>query len=145
MFIFAGKIFVYMIREKIFQQMMKRGVNQTTVCNDLCLQMSNFNAFLRGKRAMPFKDLVAVMKYLRVSVAPRGTESTATPPENMNEICSNRIKQGGLKLVEVEAASGINRTSISSFLTGKQVMSSKNLARLLQALGLDIVPFKKGE
>lgn len=145
MFIFAGKIFVYMIREKIFQQMMKRGVNQTTVCNDLCLQMSNFNAFLRGKRAMPFKDLVAVMKYLRVSVAPRGTESTATPPESMNEICSNRIKQGGLKLVEVEAASGINRTSISSFLTGKQVMSSKNLARLLQALGLDIVPFKKGE
>ena len=145
MFIFAGLIFVYMIRERIFQQMMKRGVNQTTLCRDLCLQMSNFNAFIRGKRAMPFKDLVAVMKYLRLSVAPNGMESTSIPPENMNEIVRNRIKQGGLKLVEVEAASGINRTSISSFITGKQVTSSNNLGKLMMALGLDVVPYKKAE
>lgn len=131
-----------MIREKIYQQMLKRGVTQTELCNDLCLQVSNFNAFIRGKRAMPFKDLVATMKYLKLSVAPQGTESTSTPPENMNEIFRKRIKQNNLKLVEVEAASGICRTSISSIITGKHVTSSKNLGRLMTALGLDVVPFK---
>lgn len=142
MIIFAKQIFGTMIRERIYQQMLKRGVNQTTLCNDLCLQVSNFNAFIRGKRAMPFKDLVSVMKYLRLSVAPKGTEFTSTPPENINEIFRNRIKQGGLKLVEVEAASGINRTSISSIITGKHVTSSRNLGKLMQALGLDVVSFK---
>ena len=125
--------------------MMKRGVNQTTLCNDLCLQVSNFNAFIRGNRGMPFKDLIQVMKYLRLSVGPTGTEYSTVPPENMSEIIRNRIKQGGLKLLEVEAASGINRTSISSFITGKHVTSSKNLGKMMTALGLDVIPFKRAE
>ena len=142
MIIFAVQYLGTMIRERIYQQMLKRGVTQTILCNDLCLQTSNFNAFIRGNRTMPYKDLVTVMRYLRLSVAPKGTEFTTTPPENMNEIFSNRIKQGGLKLVEVEAASGINRSSISSILTGKHVSSSRNIGKLMQALGLDIVAYK---
>jgi len=122
--------------------MLNRGVNQTTLCADLCLQGTNFNAFIRGKRSIPYKDLVSVLKYLRLSVAPIGTEVTNNPPESINEIFRNRIKNGGLKLIEVEAASGICRTSISSIITGKHTTSSKNLEKLMTALGLDIVSYK---
>lgn len=132
-----------MIRERIYQQMMKRGVNQAMLCNDLCLTLPNFNAFIRGKRTMPYKDFVAVMKYLRLSVAPQGTETTSVPVENMNEIFRERIKQGKLKLVEVEAAAGINRSTISSIITGRSVTSTRNLGKLMSALGLDIVAYKK--
>lgn len=132
-----------MIRERIYQQMLKRGVNQATLCNDLCLTMSNFNAFIRGKRPMPYKDLVAVMKYLRLTVAPQGTEVTSVPVENMSEVFRERIKQGKLKLVEVEAAAGVNRSTISSIITGKSVTSTRNLGKLMSALGLDIVAYKK--
>ena len=143
MIIFAATKLVEMIRERIYQQMLKRGVNQVMLCNDLSLTLPNFNAFIRGKRTMPYKDLVAVMKYLRLSVAPQGMESTSSPVESMSEIFRERVKQGGLKLVEVEAAAGVNRSTISSFITGRSVTSSKNLGKMMQALGLDIVPFKK--
>lgn len=143
MIIFAAIKLVEMIRERIYQQMLKRGVNQVTLCNDLCLTLPNFNAFIRGKRTMPYKDLVSVMKYLRLSVAPQGTESTSTQVENMSEVFRERVKQGGFKLVEVEAAAGINRSTISSIITGRSVTSTKNLGKLMQALGLDIVPYKK--
>lgn len=143
MIIFAAIKLVEMIRERIYQQMLKRGVNQVTLCNDLCLTLPNFNAFIRGKRTMPYKDLVTVMKYLRLSVAPQGTESTSVQVENMSEVFRERVKQGGLKLVEVEAAAGINRSTISSIITGKSVTSTKNLGKLMEALGLDIVPYKK--
>lgn len=132
-----------MIRERIYQQMMKRGVNQAMLCNDLCLTLSNFNAFIRGKRTLPYKDLVAVMKYLRLSVAPQGVETTNVPAENMSEIFRERIKQGKLKLVEVETAAGINRSTISCIINGRSVTSSRNLGKLMSALGLDIVAYKK--
>lgn len=92
---------------------------------------------------MPYKDLVAVMKYLRLSVAPQGTEVTSVPVESMSEIFRERIKQGKLKLVDVEAAAGVNRSTISSIITGRSVTSTRNLGKLMSALGLDIVAYKK--
>lgn len=132
-----------MIRERIYQQMLRRGVNQGTLCNDLCLTISNFNAFIRGKRSIPYKDLIVVMKYLRLSVAPNGSENTNRPAELMNEIVRERIKEGCFTIQKVGEASGVHYSNITSFITGKRTMSSKPLGKLLHTLGLDIVPYKK--
>lgn len=142
MFIFAGLKFVYMISERINEQMNSRGVSQTQLCKELSLTISNFNAFINGKRPLPYRNLVAVMKYLRLSVGPAGTEYSSVEPENMKAVFRDRIKQGGFKISEVEAVSGINRSTITSIITGKRVTSTRNVGRLMDALGLDIVKFR---
>lgn len=131
------------IRERIYQYMLHRGVTQATICNDLCLQISNFNAFIRGNRTISFKNLVSVLKYLHLSVAPIGSECTTIPPERMNEVFRNRIKSGGKKKAEIALASGICSSCISSIITGKRTASSRNLGKLMAALGLDIVPYRR--
>lgn len=131
------------IRERIYQQMLLRGVTQAMICNDLGLQVSNFNAYIRGNRTISFRDLVSVMTYLHISVAPIGTEFTNIPPDKMNEVFRERIKRSGLKMSEISAASGICSSSISSIITGKRTASSRNLGKLMTALGLDIVPYKR--
>ena len=142
MIIFAGLKVVYMISERINEQMANRGVNQTQLCNELSLTISNFNAFIKGKRPMPFRDLVAVMKFLRLSVGPVGAEYSSVEPENIKEAFRARIKQGGFKMAEVEAASGINRSTITSIVNGKRVTSTRNIGRLMDALGLDVVRYR---
>ena len=131
------------IRERIDQHMLHRGVTQAMICNDLGLQISNYNAFIRGNRTISFKDLVSVMKYLHLSVAPAGTEFAVIPPERMNEVFRNRIKCSGKKIVEIASASGICSSCISSIVTGKRTASSRNLGKLIAVLGLDIVPYRK--
>lgn len=142
MIIFALYKFVIMISNCIQMLMADRGVNQTTLCNDLSLTVSNFNAFLHGKRSMPFKDLIAVMKYLRLSVAPNGSEYGSIEPENMTVLFRDRVKQGGFKMTELAAASGINASTITSVINGYRMPSSNNLGKLMQVLGVDIVKFK---
>ena len=131
------------IRERIYQHMLHRGVTQATICNDLGLQISNFNAFIRGNRTISFKDLVSVLKYLHLSVAPIGSECATIPPERMNEVFRNRIKNGGKKIAEIASASGICSSCISSIITGKRTASSRNLGKLMAALGLGIVPYRR--
>ena len=142
MIIFAGLKLVDMISERINEQMNDRGVSQTMLCKELNLTVSNFNAFIKGRRSMPYRDLVAVMKYLRLSVGPVGTEYSSVEPENMKQVFRDRIRQGGFKTVELEAASGINRSTITSIVTGKRVTSTRNVGRLMDALGLDLVRYR---
>lgn len=122
--------------------MLNRGVNQTTLCRELSLTVSNFNAFIKGKRPMPYRDLIEVLKFLRLSIGPSGAEYSSVEPSCMNTVFRERIKQGGFKMAEVEAVSGINGSTITSFITGKRQTSSRNIGKLMDALGLDVVRFK---
>lgn len=131
------------IRERIYQHMLYRGITQTVICTDLGMQMPNFNAFIRGKRTISFKDLVNILNYLHLTVAPVGAEFAVVPPESMNETFRKSIKCSGMKISEIESASGICSSSIYRIIKGKLKPSSRNLGKLMAVLGLDIVPYKK--
>ncbi len=131
-----------LIRERVYQQMLHQGITQTELCNDLCLQKSNFNAFLRGERSISFFNLIGLMRRLRLSVAPIGKEYTNLQVEYIREYCLSRIKDGGKKLSEVANALGMDAGSLSGIVTGKRACSSKVMERILNVLGLDIVKYK---
>lgn len=132
-----------MIRERIYQQMLKRGVNQATLCNDLGFHQSNFNAFLRGNRTLTYSNLVSILKYLKLSIGIKSVGIATIPPEDMSVVFRNRIACGEVKLAAIEASTGICQSSLSSIVTGKRTASTKNLEKLLAALGLDVLPYKK--
>jgi len=52
------------IREKIILRMKELGVRSRAVCNDLGIAESNFSAYLKGKRTIPFEDLEKLCMYL---------------------------------------------------------------------------------
>lgn len=132
-----------MIRERIYQYMLKKSISHTTLCNDLGLQISNFNAFIRGKRTLPYKNFVSVLRYLSLSIGAPSSGFTVNPPEIMSVVFRNTIICRGIKLSEVESITGICQSSLSSIITGNRTTSTKNLDKIISALGLDIVPYKK--
>lgn len=131
-----------MIREQIQEKMNVRGVNQATLCKDLGLTISNFNAFLHGNRTLPYRVFIAVLQYLRLSVAPTGMTLTEVSPDQLPDILRFRIKQQGLRIADVEKMSGVNKCTVASFVTGKRVASTRILDRLMQALSLEIVNYR---
>lgn len=132
-----------MIREQIQEKMNVRGVNQAMLCRDLGLTVSNFNAFLHGKRTMPYKTFISILLYLRLSVAPKGMTLTEVSADQLPDILRFRIKQLRYRMADVEKASGVNKTSIASIITGNRKPSTGNLDRIMQALSLEIVNYRK--
>jgi len=132
-----------MIREQIQEKMNVRGVNQSMLCKDLGLTISNFNAFLHGKRTMPYKMFIDVLQYLRLSVAPEGMTLTEVSADQLPDILRFRVKQLHYRIADVEKMSGINKCSVASIITGKRMPSTRNLDRIMQALSLEIVNYRK--
>ena len=53
------------------------------------------------------------------------------------------MNEQGVTIKNLAARTGINQSSITSFLTGSRAISNANLDLILNALGLTLVP-KKG-
>lgn len=53
------------------------------------------------------------------------------------------MNEQGISIKSLAAKTGINHSSITSFLTGSRAISNANLDLMLDALGLTLVP-KKG-
>lgn len=130
-----------MLSERILKQMQHRGVNQKTLCVILGLQPSNFSAFLSGRRAIPYKDAVRVLSYLRMTVGKDGTSSVAA--ENMHVIICNEISKQGKKIAEVSRGTGINRCMLSSYFNGYRTIPVRQLDKLVDYLNLDYVRMTK--
>lgn len=56
------------ISEKILLQMKRHNVRSRLVCQNLGLTESNFSAYLKGKRPLPYEDLERVCVYLGLTL-----------------------------------------------------------------------------
>lgn len=57
-----------MIREAILKGIEKKGISQRKCAIDNLLIPQSFNAFLKGKRTLPFDDVEKVLTYLDLKV-----------------------------------------------------------------------------
>ena len=138
MIIFAGKKVVEMIREKIEEHMHERGVNQTMLCTLLGLTVQNLNAFLHGRRSMPYKHLMKIMAYLKMTAAPKG-EDGILPANMIYLLMRDNISRQNKKILDLSAETGINRSVLSSYFNGRRGITVKQLETLMAFFGMEIV------
>ena len=132
-----------MIRESITQTIRERGVKQVDMCRDLKLEVANVNAFLHGKRTLPFQDLCLVMRYLGVSFGMRNRNETNWPPAAVHKLASAIISGRGIKTSDLAKMSGISASSVSSFITGERPLSLNNLETMCRFLNIGITKYTK--
>lgn len=144
MIIFAGKNIVEMIREKIEEHMHERGVNQTMLCTLLGLTVQNLNAFLHGKRSMPYKHLMKIMLYLKVTAAREG-EDGMVPADMIYLLMRDSVSKQNKKYLELSEETGINRSVLSSYFNGKRGITVNQLEVLLSYFGMDIVKLQNSQ
>lgn len=131
-----------MIREQIQHWMEVRGVSQTTICRDLGLPITNFNAFLHDRRIVNLNRLTAIMDYLRVTFAKDGNTYDYRP-KDMSMFFLSITKGGGMRILELAERAGINGGSLSSFINGSRNLSYQSLDKLCETLGVEMVTVRK--
>ncbi len=124
--------------------MHQRGVNQTMLCTLLGLTVQNLNAFLRGRRSMPYKHLMKIMAYLKVTAADEG-EDGMVPANMIHLLMRDRVSKQNKKIIERSAETGINRCVLSSYFNGKRGITVEQLETLLVFFGMDIVKFQNAK
>ncbi len=124
--------------------MHQRGVNQTMLCTLLGLTVQNLNAFLRGRRSMPYKHLMKIMAYLKVTAAYEG-EDGMVPANMIHLLMRDRVSKQNKKIIELSAETGINRCVLSSYFNGKRGITVEQLETLLVFFGMDIVKFQNAK
>lgn len=129
-----------MIREDIYQRMLKLGLTQKKICDDLGLCPQNFNGFIRGTRPIPYKDLVATLEYLRLGVGFAEFQYTSVAPHAIHLVVKERMNALNLKAKDLAALTGVNLSSISSFISGKRNISIKNLETIMSRIRLAVKP-----
>lgn len=130
-----------MIREAIAQQIRARNIKQVDLCQSLGLQVANLNAFLHGKRPMPFQDLCLVLRHLGLSFGMRDRNTTNFPPTAVHKLAASVICSRHIKSSDLASLSGISASSVSSFITGERPLSLKNLETLCRFLNIGITNF----
>lgn len=133
-----------MIREKIEEHMHERGVNQTMLCTLLGLTVQNLNAFLHGKRSIPYKHLMKIMMYLKVTAAREG-EDGSVPANMIHLLMRDSISKQNKKILDLSAETGINRSVLSSYFNGKRGITVKQLETLLTCFRMDIVKLQSAK
>ena len=128
-----------MVRESIRQAIEDKGMSQSRFARQLGMEASNFNAWLNGQRPLPYGTFIRTMNMLGLSVGPASVGFAYLPCEELPEIFLQQMRQTGIKVCNIVQATGIAQSVVSSFLTGARRMSTNNVEKTMEVLGLGIV------
>lgn len=132
-----------MIRESVIQQIRAKGIKQVDLCRTLGFQVANLNAFLHGKRGMPFKDLCLLMQHIGVSFGMRDRSETSFPPNAVHKLAASVVESKNIKTGDLARISKVSASSVSSFLTGERPLSINNLEIICRYLNIGITQYTK--
>lgn len=130
------------INKTIYDWMVFRGVNQTTLCRNTCINIKNFNSFLKGKRPIPVESLIKVMEYMSITFCEHGCSSGDVRAAEVREIIRSAAKNKGYSIYGLSKMSGVDGAVISRFLSRKCNCSSKTLERLMSSLNICIAEYE---
>lgn len=125
------------INEIIDERMKYRGVNQTELCKECGLTIQNFNAFIKGKRALPKESLVKVMELLTLYYKKEGENPIS--PTAIEEKLVSLAKGCGKKITEIAQGTNISASTLSCIINKKREMSAKVADALIDYFGFQVV------
>lgn len=128
-----------MVREKIKQAINDSGVSHSQFSRKLGMCPTNFNAWINGARTLPFPTFIKALNMLGLSVGPKAVGFSYIPADDLQEIFYMQMRQTGIKICDIARQTGIDPSVLSAFLTGARRMSTNNVEKAMEVLGLEIV------
>ena len=132
-------IYTNMVRVAIKEKMKVLGITNKELCAKLGMYMSNFSAFLSGKRGLPHKDLVRVMVELQISIGNANQPRAMYPATMMHEVIREEIKHSTKPLKDISDELGIDNCVLSSFISGNRKMALRHIENLMQMFNLKVL------
>lgn len=128
-----------MVREEIKQKIHETGISNARVSKKLGMAASNFNAWINGARTLPYPTFIKMLNLLGLSVGPKAVGFSYMTADDLPEIFYMQMKQTGIKICDISRQTGIDPSVLSAYLTGARRMSTNNVEKTMEVLGLGIV------
>ena len=129
------------INNEINHWMIFRGINQTTLCRNIGINIKSFNSFIKGKRPIPAESLAKAMEHLSVTFGKSGEDIGNVRASKVNKIIMGIAKDNGYTMNSL-SKSNVSESTISRFMSGKCGCSSKTLEKLISALNISIIEYE---
>lgn len=128
-----------MLREEIKQKIHESGKSHSRFSKELGMAASNFNAWINGARTLPYPTFIKMLNLLGLSVGPKAVGFSYMTADDLPEIFYMQMKQTGIKICDIARKTGIDPSVLSAYLTGARRMSTANVEKTMEVLGLGIV------
>lgn len=128
-----------MIREAIKERILALGLTQKQVSKAMGVYEQNLSSFMTGLRSYPYDKFIDLITLLGLSVGLKCGYVGVYPPDEIRVAVRDAIESSGLMRRKVAEKSGINESTLSSYLTGKRPISVSILEKLMSALDLGFV------
>lgn len=132
-----GKKFEELIEERLKSQ----GISQRKMCNDLGLSPANTCSFLKGRRGVKYDVLIRILEYLGLTFGKEGEETSNVDVNNAPQFFKDCVKDTGKRINKLDIP--VHYCTLVSFTTGNRMFTSKIIAKLMPALGITLLPYKK--
>lgn len=128
-----------MIREAIKERIRALDLTQKQVSKAMGEYEQNLSSFITGLRSYPYGKFIDLLTLLGLSVGLKCGYVGEYPPDEIKEAVRDAMESSGLMRRRVAERSGINESTLSSYLTGKRQISVATLEKLMSALDLGLV------
>ena len=102
------------INNEINHWMIFRGINQTTLCRNIGINIKSFNSFIKGKRPIPAESLAKAMEHLSITFGKSGEDVGNVRASKVNKIILDIAKDNGYTMSSLSKKSNVS-DSISNF------------------------------
>ena len=130
------------LNDSILKRMAALEISQNKVSEDLGLTPQNFNSFINGGRVMPYEHLMSVLAYLRLGVGDVGAKKASFTAREINKEVRRKINERGMKVKDAACLTGINASTLSSFLKGSRSISNRNIEKLMEVFDICVLPLE---
>lgn len=124
------------IREAIVLRMRRSHITQREISKALGIDYSTLNTFLSGKKSMWFWRVQSIFDYLGLSA--EGDFSGNV--QSLREAIWLEMRYKKLHITDLATALGISYGALNTFLNGNGGISTKRVERIIEYLGLRIIP-----
>lgn len=130
-----------MIREAIKTRIKDLDITQKKLAEAMGVQPQNLSTFTTGLRWCPYDKFISLMTLLGLTVGRNGSYVGRYAQHDIRSEIRASIEASGLSRKEIAAKSGVNYSTLSSFLTGKRTLRLPTLEKLMVSLNLGLVCF----
>lgn len=132
-----------MIREAVNSILINQGISQSSLCSVVGLLPQNLNAFIRGRRSIPFESLVSIMDKLRLTIGSKQQLSGKKHIKEARQIISDHIDVCGINTAVASKQCHLHISTITRFLNGIEPISSHTFEKILNGLNMKVIPYSK--
>lgn len=128
-------------REIIRQRIQDLGTTQRAVCKSVAVSEQSLSNFLNGSRTYSYALYAKTLNALGLTLGHQEDSIGTAPATSIHEIIKDEIDTRNMTLKALSNKCGVNRSSLSSFLSGRRGINVAAIERIIQELGLTFVSY----